>query len=136
MRKGDDLPQVEKLIDQAHIERYARASGDYNPIHIDQEFAASTQFGGVIAHGMMIAAAISEMMTAAFGRNWADTGKTRIRFRSPVRPGQTITAQGRVRSVVETGHGDRILCSVSVVTENGETAIAGQAEVTAPNRRQ
>ena len=136
MRKGDDLPQVEKLIDQAHIERYARASGDYNPIHIDQEFAASTQFGGVIAHGMMVAAAISEMMTSAFGRNWADTGKTRIRFRSPVRPGQTITAQGRVRSVVETGHGDRILCSVSVVTENGETAIAGQAEVTAPNGRQ
>ena len=136
MRKGDDLPQVEKLIDQAHIERYARASGDYNPIHIDQEFAASTQFGGVIAHGMMVAAAISEMMTSAFGRNWADTGKTRIRFRSPVRPGQTITAQGRVRSVVETGRGDRILCSVSVVTENGETAIAGQAEVTASNRRQ
>ena len=136
MRKGDDLPQVEKLIDQAHIERYARASGDYNPIHIDQEFAASTQFGGVIAHGMMVAAAISEMMTAAFGRNWADTGKTRIRFRSPVRPGQTITAQGKVRSVVETGRGDRILCSVSVVTENGETAIAGQAEVTASNQRQ
>ena len=130
MRKGDDLPQVEKLIDQDHIELYARASGDYNPIHIDHEFAASTQFGGTIAHGMMVAAAISEMMATAFGRDWADNGKMKIRFRAPVKPGRKITALGSVKNVVQTDQGDRVLCAVSVVTDEGETAIAGQAEVT------
>jgi 3-hydroxybutyryl-CoA dehydratase len=128
-QKGDPLPTVEKVVTQDQIEKYARASGDFNPIHIDHEFAASTQFGGTIAHGMMVAATISEMMAAAFGRNWPESGSMKIRFRSPVKPGQRITTQGSVRRV-DTAEGiSRISCTVSVVKDDGETAIAGQAEV-------
>ncbi len=130
MRKGDALPTVEKSIDQARIEQYARASGDFNPIHVDHEFAARSQFGGTIAHGMMVAATISEMMTSAFGRDWAESGKMKIRFRSPVKPGQRVTARGSVRSVTESGNARRIVCSVSVTKDDGETAIAGQTELT------
>ena len=130
MRKGDALPTVEKSIDQARIEQYARASGDFNPIHVDHEFAARSQFGGTIAHGMMVAATISEMMTSAFGRDWAESGKMKIRFRSPVKPGQRVTARGSVRSVTESGNGRRIVCSVSVTKDDGETAIAGRTELT------
>jgi 3-hydroxybutyryl-CoA dehydratase len=130
MRQGDALPKIDKLIDQTHIEQYARASGDFNPIHVDQKFAATTQFGGTIAHGMMVAAAISEMMTAAFGRDWPETGRMKIRFRSPVRPGQRVTALGTVKNVIEMGEAHRIVCSVSAVKDDGEAAIAGQAEVT------
>ena len=129
VKKGDALPQVGKLIDQARIERYAEASGDFNPIHIDRDFAATTQFGGTIAHGMMVAAMISEMMTAAFGENWARTGKMKIRFRAPVKPGQRVTAQGSVRRVVQDDDGTRIVCAVSVVADDEQTAIAGTAEV-------
>ena len=127
--KGDALPTVEKLIDQELIDTYAQASGDYNPIHVDAEFAATTQFGGTIAHGMMVAAAISEMMTAAFGIDWARSGKMKMRFRSPVKPGQRAAARGEVRSVSETERGRRISCSVSVTKDDGETAISGTAEV-------
>ena len=127
--KGDALPTVEKLIDQELIDMYAQASGDYNPIHVDAEFAAQTQFGGTIAHGMMVAAAISEMMTAAFGIDWARSGKMKMRFRSPVKPGQRAAARGEVRSVAETERGRRISCSVSVTKDDGETAISGTAEV-------
>ena len=67
MRKGDSLPTIEKVVTQVQIEKYARASGDFNPIHVDREFAESSRFGGTIAHGMMVAATISEMMAAAFG---------------------------------------------------------------------
>ena len=116
-------------MDQARIERYAEASGDFNPIHVDRDFAETTQFGGTIAHGMMVAAMISEMMTAAFGERWASTGKMKIRFRAPVKPGQRVTARGNVRRVVEDGDGTRIVCAVSVVSEDGQTAIAGTAEV-------
>ena len=128
-QKGDPLPTIEKVVTQDQIEKYARASGDFNPIHVDHEFAASTQFGGTIAHGMMVAATISEMMVAAFGRNWPESGSMKIRFRSPVKPGQRITTQGSVRRVDEAEGISRISCTVSVVKDDGETAIAGQAEV-------
>ena len=130
IQKGDSLPQLAKLVDQTRIEQYANASGDFNPIHLDHEFAASTQFGGTIAHGMMVAAMISEVMTGAFGVQWNRTGKMKMRFRSPVRPGQTVTAQGSVRRVAPAGDFSRIVCSVSVVTDDGEVAISGQTEVT------
>ena len=129
MNKGDALPTVEKAVDQARIEMYAEASGDFNPIHVDEEFAAQTRFGGTIAHGMMIAAAISEMMTAAFGTDWARSGRMKIRFRAPVKPGQRVTTRGGVRSVAETERGRRIVCAVSVEKDDGETAISGTTEV-------
>jgi 3-hydroxybutyryl-CoA dehydratase len=129
IQKGDSLPQVEKLVDQTRIEQYANASGDFNPIHLDHEFAAETQFGGTIAHGMMVAAMISEVMTGAFGVQWNRTGKMKMRFRSPVKPGQTVSAQGSVQRVAPSGDFNRIVCSVSVVTDEGEVAISGRAEV-------
>ena len=124
------LPEIVRLVDQPRIELYAQASGDFNPIHVDREFAAQSRFGGTIAHGMMVAAAISEMMVAAFGSDWARTGKMKIRFRSPVSPGQRITARGSVRKVTRTGEETRVTCSVSVVKDDGEVAIAGHTEVT------
>ena len=132
MQKGDSLPQVDKVVDQARIEDYAHASGDFNPIHIDHEFASQSQFGGTIAHGMMVAATISEIMTHAFGSNWASTGKMKIRFRSPVKPGQTVTTTGSVQRVTPAGESIRIVCAVSVTKDDGEVAISGQTEVTVP----
>ena len=132
MQKGDSLPQVDKIVEQRRIEDYAHASGDFNPIHIDPEFASQTQFGGTIAHGMMVAATISEIMTGAFGSNWARTGKMKIRFRSPVKPGQTVTAKGSVRKVTPVDDTSLVVCAVTVVKDDGEVAISGQTEVTVP----
>lgn len=132
MQKGDSLPQVEKLVEQSRIEDYAHASGDFNPIHIDHDFASQSQFGGTIAHGMMVAATISEIMTDAFGTHWTRTGKMKIRFRSPVKPGQTVTATGSVRRVTPAAESNRIACTVTVTKDDGEVAISGQTEVTVP----
>lgn len=128
-QKGDTLPTIEKMITQEQIEKYARASGDFNPIHVNHEFAESTQFGGTIAHGMMVAATISEMMATAFGRSWPESGSMKIRFRSPVKPGQRVTTQGSVRRIEASDGVSRVSCSVSVVKDDGEMAIVGQAEV-------
>ena len=63
--KGQELPRVEKLVSQEQIKRYAQASGDFNPVHLDEEFAAAATFGRIVAHGMLILAFLSEMMTMA-----------------------------------------------------------------------
>ena len=130
--EGDGLPAVEKLITQEQIERYASASGDFNPIHIDHEFAATSQFGRTIAHGMLVTASISEMMTLAFGERWPQSGRLKIRFKAPVYPGDRISTFGEVKSVRDRDGTRSVACSVGVRKESGEVAITGDASVIVP----
>lgn len=124
-RAGDELPPVTKLLTQDKIDRYAGASGDHNPLHIDPAFAATTQFGGTIAHGMLVLAYISEMMAAAFGERWLSGGRLKVRFRGAARPGDTVTASGRVTRV----DGANTVCEIACRDQDGETLISGEAEV-------
>lgn len=129
--QGAVLPTIERKITQQRIERYAHAAGDFNPIHLDEEFAATTQFGGTIAHGMMVIAFISEMMTRAYGDSWSSTGKLKLRLRAPSYPGDTLTAHGQVKSVeIEDGQ-TVIRCGVGVTNQDGGVVISGDASVVA-----
>ena len=132
MNIGDQLPRVERLIEQDRVERYAKASGDFNPVHIDHEFAKSSQFGRRIAHGMMIAASISEIMTAAFKMDWLRSGRMKLRFRAPVYPGDTIVAQGEIKDIREKDGKREAICSVDVRKQDGELVISGEATVSVP----
>ncbi len=132
MKEGDTLPAIEKSVTQEQIESYAEAAGDFNPIHLDHEFAANTDFGGRIAHGMMIIAFISEMMTAAFQEDWLAKGQLKVRFRAPVYPGETVVTFGQVKSVQEQDGNTRFVCSVGVRKQNGDDAINGDATVIVP----
>lgn len=122
---GDELPVITKTLTQDKIASYAEASGDHNPLHIDHEFAATTQFGGTIAHGMLVLAYISEMMTAAFGDAWPSGGRLKVRFRGAARPGDAVTAAGRVLGVEE----GKISCEVECRNQNGEMLISGETSV-------
>ncbi|MCD5398270.1 MAG: MaoC family dehydratase N-terminal domain-containing protein [Dehalococcoidia bacterium] len=129
MNEGDTLPTVEKTFCQDDVNRYADAAGDHNPIHVDPNFAAGSQFGRRIAHGMMIAASISEMMAQAFGQDWHKSGRMKIRFRAPVFPGETVRASGTVRSVRQIEDATEVAVSVHVTKTNDEAAITGDARV-------
>ena len=129
MNEGDTLPTVEKTFSQDDVNRYADAAGDHNPIHVDPNFAAGSQFGRRIAHGMMIAASISEMMAQAFGQDWHKSGRMKIRFRAPVFPGETVRASGTVRSVRQIEDATEVAVSVQVTKTNDEAAITGDARV-------
>ena len=128
-QEGDLLPTVERLVDQARIELYAEASGDFNPIPVDREYAAGTRFGSTIAHGMMVAATASETMALAFDRRWADGGRLKLRFKAPVYPGDTVTAFGQVKRVTDVDGVREVVCSVGVRRQTGELAIVGEATV-------
>ena len=129
MNEGDTLLTVEKTFSQDDVNRYADAAGDHNPIHVDPNFAAGSQFGRRIAHGMMIAASISEMMAQAFGQDWHKSGRMKIRFRAPVFPGETVRASGTVRSVRQIEDAIEVAVSVQVTKANDEAAITGDARV-------
>lgn len=119
---------VVRTITQDQIDAYADASGDHNPIHVDPAFAASTPFAGTIAHGMLVLALIGEMMFAAVGERWLTSGKLKVRFKAPTRPGETVTASAEpVKS-----DGGVAEYAVQCATAAGEVVIEGRATVAAP----
>ena len=120
-----EIAPVTKMLTQPMIDRYAAASGDFNPIHIDPEFAKTTPMGGTIAHGMLVLAFISEMMTAALGKAWTAGSRLDVRFRAPARPGDTITAHARALD----DRGSRQRYAVECINERDEVLISGTAEV-------
>ncbi|MFL2760648.1 MAG: MaoC family dehydratase [Dehalococcoidia bacterium] len=130
LQVGDDLLPIKKLITMKQILMYADASGDYNPIHIDEEFAKNSQFGRNIGHGMMVAATISELMVKNFAEAWYKTGKMKMRFKSPVYPEDEIQTSGSIKKSEQVGTATRITCSVQIVRQNGDTIISGETLVT------
>ena len=127
--QGDSLPQIVKQLSQQKINLYAEASGDFNPIHIDEAFAAETPLGGTIAHGMLVLAYASEMMTKAFGKSWLEGGKLSIRFKAPARPQDTITASGQIDSIEDKDGISYVNCSLACSNQNGDILITGGAVV-------
>lgn len=128
---GDPLPKARRAITRQAIDAYRAASGDNNPLHYNDGFAAGTGFGGVIAHGMLTLALVSEMMTQAYGRDWLASGNLRARFRGAAYPGDVLEATGRVAKRESTDNGLYITCNVEVRSaHNDSRIITGSASVT------
>ena len=127
---GAALPNVRRAITRDGINAYRRASGDDNRIHYDDEFAAATRFGGVIAHGMLTLALMSEMMAKAYGADWLNSGNLRVRFRGAAYPGDTLEASGAVAKTEPAETGATITCNVVVRNaDNGDRIITGTASL-------
>ncbi len=129
IQEGKPLGPVVRHITQEKINLYAEASGDFNPIHIDESFAAKTPFGGTIAHGMLSLAYVSEMMTSAFGRSWASGGKLRAKFKDSARPGDTLTITGEIFCIEQKSHVSYANCNFECRNQRGETIVTGEAIV-------
>lgn len=118
VRVGEELPELRRVVGRDDLVAYAEASGDRNPLHLDDGFARSAGFPGVIAHGMFT---MGHM--AACAVTWAgDPSSIRsisAAFRAPVFPGDEIVAGGSVRSIA----GDVATLQLWVtVDRDGETA--------------
>ncbi len=121
---------VERIITKKGIASYARASGDGNPLHLDPQFAATTQFGGIIAHGMLTLAFVWEMLTQAFGQPWLEGGSLKVRFKAPAYPGDRVYTWGEVVKEKDTNEGRYLECAVALRKGEGEELIRGKATVT------
>ena len=130
---GDELPPLVKgPIQQIQLTRYAGASGDFNPIHQDDEFARTAGMGGVFAHGMLSMGFVAQALT-----DWAGAGRVRklsVRFAGLVRLKDVVTCHGRV---VEKSSKDEVhLVELEVWAENQrrEKVVTGRATLALPSR--
>ena len=123
---GGDLEAVSRSVTQAQLADYSTVSGDKNPLHLDPEFAASTQFGGTIAHGMLTLAFISEMMAGSIGEAWLTSGSMRARFKGAAYPGDNLHTWAKTSKLDDSRQSYSVGLSNSAT---GEELITGTAAV-------
>ena len=130
---GTDVPPLVKApIQQIQLTRYAGASGDFNPIHQDDEFARAAGMSGVFAHGMLSMGFVAQALT-----DWAGAGTVRklsVRFTGLVRLKDVVTCRGRVLG--KSSKDDLNLVDLEVWDENqrGEKVVTGRATLALPTR--
>ena len=123
MTEPPAVAPVTRLVDQARVDRYARAARDPNPIHRQTPEAAASQFGQPVAHGMLILALVAEAMAGSFGERWASGGSLKVRFRAPALPPVTVTARAELKSAAEGVATYDVACE----DEHGEVLLTGTA---------
>jgi len=119
------------IIKEDDITKFAEVSGDYNPLHMDEEYASKTAFGQRIAHGALTASYISGIL----GNNLPGPGAIftglSMRFRRPVYIGDEVTVRAEVSEKIDRGN--RVTLTVACIV-NGKRVITGEAQVVAPTR--
>jgi 3-hydroxybutyryl-CoA dehydratase len=127
---GEALPSFDVEVTAERVRAYADASGDHNPIHLDTAFAATTAFGGTIAHGMLLLAYLSRLLTERFGAAWVESGTLDARFRSPALVGSRITVSGEVKAIEPTDAGTKIECTLRCSDAQGNALLTATARLT------
>lgn len=116
-------PSSWREISQDDINVYADLSGDHNPIHVNEEFAAQTPFGGRIAHGLLTLSLVVPHLQEVFKVTGAgmgiNYGLNRVRFPAPVPSGARIRVSGEVAEVTELEGGYQLVVPVTFEVEGG-----------------
>ncbi len=138
MEKGLTINQLE--LEQTHessvtiteemIERFAQATGDYNPIHLDEEYAKKTIFKKRVAHGMLQAGILSGVLGTGFPGVGTIYLSQSFKFLKPVFIGDRITLRLRVLELIKGKN--RVSLETVCTNQSGETVLIGEALVMPP----
>ena len=129
--EGETLePIVVGPLTRSDFVRYAGASGDFNPIHHDDEFARAAGNPSVFGHGMLTAGLLARVVTREVGRE--NLRRYTVRFATRVWPGDTVTCQGRITRCYEEGGETRVDGELVAVNQKGETAVSGSFTAAVP----
>ena len=125
--KIGDSASTSKTITDADIQAFADVTGDHNPIHLDEEYASKTRFGGRIAHGMLSASLISAVLANELPGAGSVYLSQTLKFVKPVFPGDTVTARVTVTGIRE----DKPIVKLETVCLNqrNEAVLQGEATV-------
>src|SRR5712692_7072780 len=125
---ADELPALAKTpVDRVQLARYAGASGDFNPIHVDEVYARGIGMPSVYAPGMLVMGFLGQLVS-----DWARGAQLRrysVRFVKMVWPGDTVVCKGRVTD--RYGEGGRYFAELELWAENqkGELVMKGQSQI-------
>ena len=134
--RGGALPDVGRTaewtreVTDTSIRQFADATGDHNPVHLDDAAAARTRFGGRIAHGMLSAGFVSAAIAGALPGPGSIYLSQSLRFVRPVRPGDSVTVRLEVVEVVAARR--RVRLSTVCTNQRGELVVDGEAVVMVP----
>ena len=123
---GDSFSTSREITDEL-IRKFAELSGDYNPIHLDEEFASKTRFGKRIAHGMLIGAFISAVLGNGFKGYTGIYLSQTMKFTNPVFIGDTVTITSTVTHIRE----DKKIITLENIcrNSNGKTLVTGESAI-------
>jgi acyl dehydratase len=121
LNQGDSIPEVRVTPDKYVTHRYAGASGDFNPIHIDEDFAKAVGLPGRILHGLWTMAQVARAQTEAAGGP-ETLQRLSVQFRGMGFPEQEIVVSGQVSEVADG------VAKVDTVAEQGGNQIIRNAQ--------
>ena len=131
IRVGQALPPLTKgPITRDDLKAYAAASGDPNPMHIDEEFARNAGHPGVFAHGMLSMGYLGQFLVDAAGLG--ALRRFRTRFVRLTWPGEVITCRGTVTRVADEGRERLVECDIWTESQTGERKLTGSAVLAFP----
>ena len=119
-----------KTVSEADIHGFAGICGDFNPAHVNEEYARGTPFGARIAHGMLTASFISTVIGTMLPGPGSIYMQQEMRFSAPVYIGDTITARAEVVELIQEKR--RVRLRTTCTNQEGTTVLDGEALVSAP----
>jgi 3-hydroxybutyryl-CoA dehydratase len=131
---GQTFETAARTVDAGDVSLFAGLSGDFNPLHVNEEFARTTPFGGRVAHGILTLAISSghqNQLGIFEGTTLALLGMDRLRFTGPVRLGDTVHTELTVKECKESSKPDRgvVTFEVAVRNQKGETVMQCEQSV-------
>ena len=124
------IRSIQKIVTDRDIELFAEVSTDRNPVHLDEEYAQDTIFGGRIAHGMLTAGLVSAVIGEQLpGHGTVYLGQS-LKFLAPVRPGDMVLAEVEVK---EIDYSKRRVTMETRCLVGGKKVLIGEAVVLAPS---
>ena len=120
---------IEKFISEQKVQEYAEVSGDFNPIHLDDNYAKKTEFKNKIVHGMLLISNINELMIKNFNSSWNKSGSLKIKFRNPLIVNSKLITKGKIKKIDKNNDGTLYTCEVMCKDEDDNILINGIASV-------
>ena len=123
------IKSIKKLISERMVQDYAEVSGDFNPIHLDEDYAKKTEFKNKIVHGMLLISNITEIMFKNFGNSWNKNGTLKIKFRNPLPVDSNLETNLKIKKFDKNKDGTLYTCEVMCNDHDGNILISGIASV-------
>jgi 3-hydroxybutyryl-CoA dehydratase len=130
--KIGDSAQISKTITEADIELFAKATGDFNPVHLDQAYAEKTMFKGRIAHGLLSVGLLSTVLGNILPGHGTIYLSQEVKFLVPVRIGDTITAGVEVIELISEKN--RAKFRTTCTNQDGKLVVDGIAWAMPPKK--